>query len=64
MKQNFPRVSRKKAGEEVVSVLVQQALLAGATIEQLEQETGCKGDELRRLLEQLEKIDKMTREAN
>ncbi len=44
-----------------MSVLVKQALLAGATIEQLERQTGCHRHEIERLLEQLERIEQMLR---
>ncbi|MEZ6135802.1 MAG: hypothetical protein R3C53_12925 [Pirellulaceae bacterium] len=60
---NQPRTNenalRKAAGEQVVSLVVRQALLAGATLKQLEKETGCNRQELQRLVAQLDRIERL-----
>ena len=65
MKQDSQRPVIAKNAEELISVVVRQAILAGATIEQLESETGCGRDEFERLLAQLqelERLEKLSRE--
>ena len=64
MTQKIDRESRKKAGEEVVSAIVRQALLAGATLEQLEQETGRNREEIARLLANFDQLEKLTKPSN
>ena len=54
--------SRKKIGEEFVSVLVREALQAGATIGQLERETGCDRAEIERILSRIETLESLERE--
>ena len=56
------KAARQQVGEEVVSVFVKQALLAGATLEQLEVETGCSRDELTRLLQTLDRLEELLSE--
>ena len=58
MTRKVERLDRQRTGEEVVSVLAKQALLAGATLEQLERETGQAREEIQRLLDQLEAMEK------
>jgi len=53
------KLSRLRVGETVVSVFVKQALLAGATLEQLSSETRRPQAELARLLDDLEELEQM-----
>ncbi len=53
------KLSRLRVGETVVSVFVKQALLAGATLEQLSSETRRPQAELARLLDTLEQLEHM-----
>jgi hypothetical protein len=48
-----------RVGETVVSVFVKQALLAGATLEQLSAETRRPQAELVRMLDTLEQLEEM-----
>ncbi len=61
MKPGGRRKSRKQVGEEVVSLIARQAILAGATLKQLELETGQKRQELQRILDNLAELEEMTR---
>jgi hypothetical protein len=53
------KLSRLRVGETVVSVFVKQALLAGATLEQLSAETRRPQAELARMLDTLEQLEEM-----
>ena len=59
MKRNGQRQTREENAEELISVVVRHAMHAGATIEQLESETGRGREEIERLLERLQELEQL-----
>lgn len=56
------RNARHEAAEEVIAVVAKYALASGATLEQLEAETGRGKEEIERLLKRLEDLEQAMKE--